>query len=386
MRIGILTQPLHTNYGGLLQAYALQRTLIELGHDVLTIDISTEKSFAKKTIDILSEIKNEFPTTCKIRLKQLVDHYSNNHKKIISQNTNAFIDNYINKTTKLTSIKKIKCLQKYNFDAYIVGSDQVWRPKYSPDILTFYLNFLGNDNRILRIAYAASFGVDHWEYTTELTSKCKMLAQLFDSISVREDSAVNLCKSFLNVEAIHVLDPTMLLQPSHYQAIATSFDKSENTKPFIATYILDDSIEKQSIIRKTTNFFNLESIPLMPKSILEYESSDINTNYIYPSVEYWLKNIINCDFVISDSYHGAVFSIIFNKQFIIVGNPKRGLARITSLLRMFNLETRLVYDNIENLEDLFTNPIDYKHANEILSNNRDKSINFICNSLAIKSI
>ena len=97
------------------------------------------------------------------------------------------------------------------YDAFIVGSDQVWRPSYNQHLEQAFLNFTENWKNVKRIAYAASFGVDNWEFTKKQTKECKRLVQKFDFVSVREDTAVNLCKEHLGIEATHVLDPTLLL-------------------------------------------------------------------------------------------------------------------------------------------------------------------------------
>lgn len=118
---------------------------------------------------------------------------------------------YIDSTSSLR-----KYFKKNRYDAVIVGSDQTWRPKYSPNIYDFYLDFISKDKRIKRIAYASSFGVDDWEYSAEETKKCAKLSKLFDGISVREQSGIDLCKDHLGVDSELALDPTLLLNKDDY--------------------------------------------------------------------------------------------------------------------------------------------------------------------------
>ncbi|MEX6209541.1 polysaccharide pyruvyl transferase family protein [Providencia huaxiensis] len=134
MRIGILTQPLHNNYGGLLQAYALQHFLKTLGHSPITVDFSSKrkpKLWGIKRIAINS-IK-----------KYILKHDIKFIMPINSKNTEEFITEYIDKTAKIATLDELSLLSQYNFDAYIVGSDQVWRPSYSPGMSAFFLEFLG---------------------------------------------------------------------------------------------------------------------------------------------------------------------------------------------------------------------------------------------------
>jgi len=199
MNIIILTQPLGNNYGGLLQAFALQRVLKKLGHSVLTED--RIKNFDKRPIwmKILS------------RIKSIIDPYYKTEKKvrIVSKYTDQFISKYIDRTEPVYSTTKEE-LQKYHANAYVVGSDQVWRPSFSRGIFNYFLDFVNDDNT-KRISYSASFGTDIWEFNTEQEKKCKDLLLKFDAVSVREDSAVALCQEHFNVKPEVVLDPTLLL-------------------------------------------------------------------------------------------------------------------------------------------------------------------------------
>ncbi len=114
------------------------------------------------------------------------------------------------------------------------------------------------------------------------------------------------------------------------------------------------------------------------------DSFDIHDmdNYQYPPVEAWLKSFHDADFVVTDSFHGTVFSIIFNKPFIAISNKARGSARFLSLLKIFGLENRLVNDLAEVNVSLLNASIDYGHVNEILASFRANSIDFIKNSLS----
>ena len=126
---------------------------------------------------------------------------------------------------------------QYRFDAYVVGSDQVWRPTYNlgDKLFDMYLAF-ADGQQVKRLSYAASFGVDKWEYSDDQTRICSELAKQFDAISVREKSGVKLCADNLGVDAIHVLDPTMLLDPSDYNKLIGKQISDKTTGGVILLY------------------------------------------------------------------------------------------------------------------------------------------------------
>ena len=107
---------------------------------------------------------------------------------------------------------------RYEYDAYVVGSDQVWRPNYNPFMKAMFLGITERED-VKRIAYAASFGTSKWEFSPQMTSECAVLAKKFDMITVREKSGVDLCREYFGVEATWVLDPTMLLNREDYEKV-----------------------------------------------------------------------------------------------------------------------------------------------------------------------
>src|SRR5690554_3672694 len=213
MKIGILTQPLHNNYGGLLQNFALQKALRGLGHEVYTINIKNrESSKFRKYASILKRSTQRLSGQ-NVRLRSWP---TLKEAEIISHYTGQFVKRNIKTTDVITRKVDATLLNDYKFDAYVVGSDQVWRPKYSPQLPTYFLDFLKHNSDVKKIAYAASFGVDYWEFNESQTAEFKRLIKLFDAVSVREDSGIALCKKHFDVEAVHLLDPTTLLTKDDY--------------------------------------------------------------------------------------------------------------------------------------------------------------------------
>lgn len=347
MRIGIITLPLNTNYGGILQAYALQTVLERMGHDVCLIEerrVPLSLPLWKAPLSYGKRIlKNILGHPCPIFYERKV----NREIPIVRKNTDRFINRYI----KRRIVDSFSDLNESDFDAIVVGSDQIWRPKYFPNIENAFLDF-AKDWNIRRIAYAASFGTDDWEYDSKQTSECGRLLRMFDAVSVREDSGADLCKKHFGVNAEHVLDPTMLLVKEDYIKLFEAADTPKSNGNLLC-YILDETEEKKALIKHIAAEKGL--IPFNVKSI----SDDINSplyERIQPPLEQWLRGFYDADFVITDSFHACVFSIIFNKPFIVYGNINRGLSRFISLLNMFGLTERIVNNQtdlkrLENIND-----------------------------------
>lgn len=369
-KIAILTQPLHTNYGGTLQAYALQKVVNAMDADVVTLNYQwKQRSFFRLILSILkSHLLNrveKFPFFLK--------------EKIVREKYHTeFIEKNINRSEILLSENDLlKHFNESNYDAVIVGSDQVWRVEYSPNINNFFLNFV--DDTTKKIAYAGSFGIDEWQFSSEKTAQIKKWLEKFDAISVREDSAVTLFKKHLGLDVKHVLDPTLLLSKNDYEQLIEIKPKFNNK---IFTYMLDNSDQKISIITKISDKLGLETFKKQPEKIYKTEFFVKNEEeYVYPKIEDWLSSFRDSSFIITDSFHGTVFSIIFNKPFIAIANSERGSARFTSLLRKFNLESRLITNYEDFDESLIDEDIDFDEVNKQLYILRESSINFINNAL-----
>ena len=379
--IGILTLPLHSNYGGLLQAYALQKVVSDFGYNVLIIDVKNQNDFlswrfkfiTKQTLKYLMSFgKIKFPKR---------PWMTKEEKSYIRVNTNEFIKEKLRMTQSVGSQIKTETIKEYNFEAIIVGSDQVWRPQYTPFIGNYFLNFIKNQE-IKRISYSASFGVDKWLFSKMETEECSKEAKKFDAISVREDSAIALCKKKLGVDATLVLDPTLLLRKEDYlELLPKKMEKTHGTEG-IFTYILDDSEENRSIVKKVENCLDTFSFKVMPgnKNHNEFEIENYES-FVFPAVEDWIEGFHKASFIVTDSFHGTLFSIIFNKPFISIGNKKRGVSRFKSILALLDLEPRLVLNPNQVSIDLIKKPIDYDLVNRLLKNQQEKSKEFLKNSL-----
>lgn len=376
MRIGILTLPLHFNYGGILQAYALQTILERMGHQVVVID----KSRYRKVNWLKTAIG--FPLACikKYILKQKIDgllgNYSYNKriddKRRISVFTQKFTDLHIHQL----HINEFSDLNGKDFDAIIVGSDQIWRGKYSKSLLQSrtapFLGFAESWTHLKRIAYAASFGTDEWEYTSQETQKCSRLIHLFDFVSVREQSGVATCQNRLNYDkAVHVVDPTMLLRIRDYEPLF--INNSHPSKGNLMCYVLDETPELHKAIDNISKAKGL--IPFFVGAKTNSKRLPLEQR-IQPPLEQWLRGFYDAQLVITDSFHACVFAILFKKQFFVMGNQDRGQARFESLLSTFNLEMRLL--NGESVSNsLLVEDIDYEKVHKKLDEISKKSFDLL---------
>lgn len=324
MKIGILTHPLGVNYGGILQAYALSTFLRKQGHDVIVLNRQSNLPLVKRLVKTIL-VALHHPRYNNPRYKHLV----------------SFVKKYINYSKPLSTGGQMSGFVKGNsMDAVIVGSDQVWRTGFAMCYgYNYFLDFVPAGVR--KLSYAASFGLSQWEYNNEQTQRIKQLLSEFKAISVREDEGVQLCKDNIGVTADHVLDPTMLLNASDYEPV-TSERKVKDDYVFV--YWLGSAEEKQKAIeaasiecKRIVDISLRGSEPLMP-------------------IEDWLSYIKYADHVVTDSFHGCVFSILFGKQFTICANDSGGNGRLRSLFSMLGIDMSspqidytIVYDKLDNL-------------------------------------
>ena len=375
-KIAILTQPLHVNFGGTLQNFALQKKLLQMGYEVQTLNYQWKK--ASDFRKFFSIVKS------RVLFKKVNYPFFDKELKALRIEHTRFISNNINISPILYSVDDLKkYFDENNFDAVIVGSDQVWRVAYSPRIESFFLDFLNDNKGIKKIAYSASFGIDEWQFDKQKTIEVKELLKKFQSVSVREKSAVDLCQQYLDVEAQHTLDPTLLLQAKEYLKLLNSKQQVSDNIGKIFAYVLDKNENKQKIINTISQNLGKEIFYNQPEKTVKesFIIKELN-HYIYPPIENWIKSFIEADFIVTDSFHGTVFSIIFNKPFISIVNKERGASRFESLLGQLNLTNRMVNDISEISIDLIHDEIDYRSVNGKLTDLKHKSIDYLNKSLA----
>lgn len=371
MKIAILTLPLHTNYGGILQAYALQTILERMGHKVRFLTRPHRYNYSYYIIYPLAVCKRLFK---RFVLGKKVSITMNPYQ-LIRQHTNRFIRRNIHHYYK--NVWGVDIASR--FDAIIVGSDQVWRPMYyqqmyNRPIQEAFFSFL-YDADIKRVAYAASFGVDYLEYTEEQRKLCSSLLKKFNAVSVRESSGVKLCQEYFDNKAVLVLDPTLLLSANDYRILIKT-SKTHPTKGNMLVYMLDRTKEKEAFVERIAQEKGLT--PFWMNSDIDDDTLPLEQRIKMP-VEQWLRSFDDAEFVLTDSFHGCVFSIIFRKQFLAIGNKERGLSRFLSLLTLFSLRNRLILSPDEYKSNLSS--IDYDKVQDRLLSFQNKSFSFLKTNL-----
>lgn len=351
-RIGILTLPLHTNIGGVLQAFALQNALEKThrgGYKVSVINRKPALFFAGyKLEDIKIPRWRHFLSFVKRALLRYIcriDVYLDMRREWLMQRLayDRGFEGFIKRYICSDYYDRVEDIKAEDYDTIVVGSDQIWRPLFmlpswgTNDHGVAFLSFTKGWD-IKRYAYAASFGTDSWEFPTEKDDEYAALAQAFLGISVREDTGVDLCREHLGVEARHVLDPTMLLTADDYMHLvdAAGVDRSSGN---LFCYILDSNMDKCNLIRTIARSRGLKNIPF--RNTPDSKALKSGEGYI-PVIETWLRAFHDAEFVVTDSFHGCAFSIIFGKPFVAVGNVERGLSRMQSLMKMFGIEDHLI--------------------------------------------
>lgn len=302
-KLGIITLPLHQNYGGVLQAFALCSALKMMGYNAYILASA--------------------PQSMKDRVKQTL-YRNSSFGRFVYTNIPCLKVDY----GKLEQ----EC-QNHKIDTIIMGSDQIWRYDYLNTDIKFGGWIKSEDMKVL--SYAASFGFDKWKYQESDTKRIELLLKRFCAVSVREKSAVGICKSILNQNAIHVLDPTMLLSKADYLKIIP--DKKDSSR-YVFSYLLDDS-----------NNHNLNCVDYLKSNLgIDVKSVNLYKNKLLKrlckqtSIIEWLSLICYADIVITDSFHGTVFSILFHTPFYVLLNRKGGNTRLYSLLESFGLENRII--------------------------------------------
>lgn len=357
MKIGILTLRLYNNYGGILQNYALCKVLQSMGHNVESLHLLQPLSLK-----------------CKIKryLKRVI--YKDDNDKDSYQTLTHFVKQYIPQTKfPIKSRRQLYHDEKLqSYDAFIVGSDQVWRRRYMEYGLDAM--FLGFIRKSIKIAYAASFGIDDLsEYSKEDIKKTRIYLSAFKAISVREKSGVDICNKAFGLKAVQVLDPTLLLSKEHYQNLAKSAAVPSNGNMLI--YFLDPTSEKRNIAEEILG--TKKFIPFYYGIYNRVENTSI------PSVQQWLCGFNDAEFILTDSFHGCVFSIIYNKPFIVIGNKIRGLTRLASLLALFGLENRLVsLQKSYAIIKILNEDINWEMVNNKLNKLRADSVSFLKKNLS----
>lgn len=363
--VTIFTHELGANYGGILQAFALQKALARLGKIPSTSWIEPGSRLARRVRRSLSA---SLKSRSVVMITPAID-------RVIQFSTDTFLKNHLNIAPPVSPYAhKNKSLLKTH--SIVVGSDQVWRKAYVNPVL-YMLGFV-TDRRINRISYAASFGKDDLnEYSEVEVKKTADLSRSFAGLSVREASGIDVIKKYWKSEngLVHI-DPTLLLNTSTYTDLANKDTRASAGDIFV--YVLDRSDCNNRIITAINNIQKGVTFELLPEKISFNMTLPGNRSKLtLPGVNQWLRSFVDAKYIITDSFHGTVFAIIFGKPFISIGNKERGLARFTSLLKMFGLEDRLVTSINDVTQELIDKPIDWLSVNAKIKSEQKRSFDYL---------
>ena len=360
-KVGIITFHNEQNYGAVLQAYALQETIKKLGCESYIINyIEPIEKYWKSIFTEKQKIAN-IKIWLKIMITNIV-YFKKNRKR--KKNFYKFINKNIKLYGKYKNERQLKD-NAPEFDVYITGSDQVWNTKITKGLKDAYTLNFGTSN-ITRASYAASLGNDKIDESeiAEYREKLKIL----NKISVREDTGKEILEKILHRNIELVLDPTLLLDRKDWNNVKS--DSKDEKKKYILIY----DLEKNNIVYEVANEIKEKlKIPIVnfrrkrwKKIIGKYESGP----------EEFLNLINNAEIVVTNSFHGAVFSIIFHKKFYVIPHTTT-FSRTKNLLRILNLEKQIIGDKKQIKDILSEEEINYELVEEKLKIERQKSIKYI---------
>lgn len=349
-KVGILTLHYGINYGGVLQTYATKETLKHLGYEPVILD-RLPNTFSRK-----------YPL-----IRKYAHPFTQRAFYLFRKHELQPISRPVFTSDELTA------LLKEDYYGIVIGSDQVWRKEVFSVDGDYYM-IHQQDLPIRKVAYSASTGVAHWQYDEKDTQQIKQALSKFDGLSVREAESVPVFKEHCGLDVKNILDPTLLAAPEIYTPLCKKAKLSGKGK--LVTYMLDWTPEKLRIVRETAKQTGLEIQHILP-TVNKRKGLLSRVMYQDPSVYDWVNQIATADFVVTDSFHGMAFSIIFHKQFVVIGNPDRGMARFTSLLNHFDIAHRLTQDVMPDI----SRSIDYVDVDMKLGDLRKTGIDFLKNNL-----
>ena len=346
MKIALLTIWHCWNYGAELQTYATVRKLQEMGHEVEVIDFRLQEQ--QKRTSLLGRV-SDFMHNC----------------APVSRKFNRFWKRYISSTKHYLSLDELR-KDPPRADLYLVGSDQVWNPQITGKKAAAYFLEFAPDNAELA-SYASSFGTDKWLGDEEITEIATRQLIKFKGISCREKQGCDILKETFHLDAVHVIDPSLL--HGSYPEL-TGKIKPQKT---LAYYQLSESPQLMEFAKRKAEELGLRFVDVNHQSQI---TSTFSWNR--RSVGHWIKAIAESEFVITHSFHGLAMSILYHRPFVVIYNSGNKISRLVSLLHLAGLENRL-FTTIEDARhsSVWSESIDYQEVDEHLTKARESSIDYL---------
>lgn len=360
MKCGVITFHRAINFGAVLQTYALNKVINDLGVDCEVIDYyctTLEKQYKPLSIKSLIELKKMASILLKnAQVKDNRKSFDDFSKRYIKFSREKF---YSNKDL-------INCNK--NYDIFIAGSDQVWSYYCAGFDTAYFLDFVKDNHK--KNSYAASFGVE--SIPNQYISKYNELLKDFNNISVREEQGAEIVKSITKREATVVLDPTLLVTKEQWNEISPENNQSEK---YILVYLLAETKSIFKFAKTLAKDKNLKIVYIHDR--LFNKGGVKNLNKVSP--DRWVSLFINAEYIVTNSFHGVAFSINLEKEFYMeyLPEPAKVNSRLENILKVFNLNNRCINDNISS----FNEKIDYKTVSKLVQYEREKSINYLSNEI-----
>lgn len=389
MKVGIVTYVKADNYGAELQAFAMQYVLNKLGYDAEVIDLEKKtKDLSKSPRNIFRSIFNRYKLygfvkgtksvytliVTKIREKKSskdnIDLIEKKHKIFTS-----FFDEYTKHSPKYYTYDDMYN-SKFDYEAFVAGSDQIWNYMHTDHLDIFFLMFV-KDPRVKKISYAASISVP--KIPSTLISEYKRYLDNLDAISVRELKGQEIAQALTNKKVECVLDPTLLISRQEWIDNVSNKGYIED-KRYVVIYTLSGSFYIYNLAKKIAKELHAEVVNIKDGFLRMKGDEGIKHLYDVGPREF-ISLFSKAVYVITDSFHGTAFSINFNIPFTTLVNPVSNMnSRVMSILTITHLTDRIIYDNGENKEPE-TLKVDFAPVNSIINDWRNKSVHFIKDSL-----
>lgn len=373
------------NYGGILQAFALYHKLEELKYNVIelnytrTYDDSIKRNL-NRGFSLLKRVihPQEFFAACK-------NHHVI-HENVVKYNKmypddpiKSVFDKFMDDEFKSTRLYHPDTINKLPpFDAYIIGGDQMWNPLWFDE--NYFLKFAKGK----KIAYSCSIGKDNLTYKEK--KKLRYWISTLDYVSTRENNVYK----WINNEGIDcklIADPVFLLTADEWRQFSCNVDKKFLLKePYIFAYLLGQDRNRRDAIKEfaSKNRMRIVSIPHVWRRYNEFDDNFADYSFMNVGPKEFVMLISRASFVMTDSFHGTAFSIIFNKSFYnfsrFRNNDKNSLnSRLKSVLKEYELENRMI--DVEAIPKLEIKEINYSEVNQIIKRKRETATRYIIESL-----
>lgn len=368
MRVAVITLHTPLNFGSALQAYALCRVLQDLGHDVELVD------YHRPTHSGWQMAKRRFadhPGSSITRAWHLVDRSI--EAMIAGQKFRAFLQSMTPLTRRrYRSVHELTAKPPLA-DVYLTGSDQVWNSVYNGGVEhAFYLAFAPPSAR--RVSYAASFGLD--ELPVDEHEDTRALLAKYDAVAVREQAGLPILRK-LGLGGTTVLDPTLLLSQEQWAAVA---DPHAAAGDYVLVYSVEqDRMTTAAEVARTVA--NARNAPVYQVTFGGHRRhiAGVDRTFHFTSPTEFLALFANAGFVVTSSFHGTAFSLIFSKQFYSINPPQYG-GRAVDLLSIVDLAPRLI--TADTVVDPAAPEIKYDRVHSLLDQERARSRNYLTTVLS----